>query len=285
MVVNVGSWQEENMQGKEIWIDQTIELLLRLVPDHAYFLFADHQGIVRRIQTSSRFPFPMKIGDRIQDDVLKNSNTASCFHNLKYSEAQGDPTRYGFPYISKSHPLIFGDDFLGVVSVVYPSDQTKIVEEGLANLSDQVGVLHSVGRQMAASGQEQAKNAEEILHRVTDLQEHATALETINALIGEVASQTNLLGLNAAIESARAGEQGRGFGVVAEEIRRLSLTVKDSAKQVSSKILEILQDIEVIQDRMETSTAHNQELSSQLQELAQSVEHIHTTSEQIAKSI
>ena len=74
---------------------------------------------------------------------------------------------------------------------------------------------------------------------IMTLEENAKDLVGINSLVSEVAAQTNLLGLNAAIEAARAGDLGRGFGVVADEIRRLSMMVKESSNQVDQKVDEI----------------------------------------------
>ena len=260
-----------------------IETIVKLAPKDSYIVYIDETGKVARVQESKRFPFTLKVGESMELDHIKGTNTARCWREKHYMEAEGNPATFGFPYTSKSLPLYENGEFKGSMSVVFPADNTKYLEDSMNTLSDQVGVLNHLGHEMAQASQEQSKSAVEITHRVDDLQAHAKTLEEINALIAEVASQTNLLGLNAAIEAARAGEMGRGFGVVADEIRRLSLTVKDSSKQVNLKIGEILTDIGHIDQAIQNSAAGNEELSTQLQKLSASVEQVHQTSIMLAK--
>ncbi len=273
---------EKKAVSKEI--AKQIEVLTKMAPKDAYILYINEEGVVEYQWTSPRFPFPFKVGEHIDSSNLTVTNTAKAWRKHEYLEADGNPANFGFNYVTKSLPIEHDDGtFAGVLTIIFPSDNTKFLEQGVDNLTEQVGVLNQLGHEMARAGEEQARSAEQITDRVGDLQEHANALEEINALIAEVASQTNLLGLNAAIEAARAGEQGRGFGVVADEIRRLSLTVKDSAKQVSTKIQEILGDIDHIQHSVHGSAAGNEELSAHLEELAASVDQVHQTAVHLSK--
>ncbi|NOH30778.1 methyl-accepting chemotaxis protein [Vibrio mediterranei] len=150
-----------------------------------------------------------------------------------------------------------------------------------AFVENTVGNIESLSSVLAESNNE-----------IRSLNEHVGKIGGAVHIIQDIAEQTNLLALNAAIEAARAGEQGRGFAVVADEVRALASRTHQSTEEITNLVSAIQAQMTTVVTDIEQCNAQGAEtlsasakLDSALQQISEDMAEIQTNSDQIAAAI
>lgn len=145
----------------------------------------------------------------------------------------------GFPYIASGMPVVENGEIVGAISFVTPLERQEKLIELSETLSNNLEGLGNVSQSMENTANDLFGIADSVSKATNKLNTNIDATDNIIEIIQGISKQTNLLGLNAAIEAARVGAEGRGFGIVAEEIRKLAIESADSVKNIEKMLLEI----------------------------------------------
>jgi len=117
-------------------------------------------------------------------------------------------------------------------------------QNSTANMNESIKVVNESSQKIA-----------DINKQVQEFQDKVNKIGEIVDIVKKVASQSNLLALNASIEAARAGEAGKGFAVVADQVRQLSSNTSESADNIVSYVKELKEDIDILANSMDETTA------------------------------
>ncbi len=211
------------------WIDAFIEKVQKII-SRAKKTSRDNLEIAKRLLSES-------------DNVYKRSldEIQLVDATVETGEELGDKLRYGLELASET------------------SEDIKRAKEKIASIKDEISELSQKVQAQTESGIRMAD-------RLRKLTESTESAKQVLSVISEIADQTNLLALNAAIEAARAGEQGRGFAVVADEVRKLADQTQRSLGQINTTIGIIVEEIAKTSDEMDRSSKEVKRLTEAMSE-------------------
>ncbi|MBC9784761.1 hypothetical protein H1S01_09585 [Heliobacterium chlorum] len=190
---------------------------------------------------------------------------------------------FGVPFKARAVP-IYDDNgsIMGGIGVGVSMETEASVMELSHHLQNSMQESAKALEQIASTS-ETINEIEQVLHQhVRAISNAAKQIKSVLAFVQKMAAQTQMLSINASIESARSGESGRGFGIVAQEIGKLSLDSKTTTDQIKTLTDQIEEKINAAINGSENVLKANQDQSIGIQKITATVQELTAISEQLA---
>lgn len=247
------------------------------------FLFMTDLEKVSYRQPSTEFDMPSIPVGYIMD---KDDIPYKVIQSKQPLKQEIDASKYGVPISITSYPLFDEEnkeEIVATFGIAMPKRTAASLREMSSNLENGLSGVSAAIEQLAASATEIHSNEQLLNENIERIISISEEINEVSAFIKEIADETKMLGLNAAIEAARAGDAGRGFGVVAEEIRKLSDQSKSTVPKIQKLTDNIKQKVKEASNKSERSLHSSQEQAAATEEITASVEEITAMSEELTK--
>lgn len=216
------------------------------------------------------------------DPVKPGSALYRAIHERQRTVVQMDASLYGVPYVGIGHP-IYNDanQIIGAITISESTGRYELLKQASSHIGANIAAIASTSEEISAQTEEIAAASRTLTATLEGSHKRVKETDQVLGLIKSIAGQTNLLGLNAAIEAARVGDQGRGFGVVAEEIRKLSATTADSIRSIESIIKSVQDDNGSTRTQMLQIASMIAQIASAISQVAESTQELNDMSRKL----
>jgi len=261
-------------------IINSFELLPNLINSDAAIAISDLESFLTFKQANT-FKIDIKVGM----NIAKGGTSEQAIKTKTKQVSKCPKEVFGFPIIDCAIPISnsYTGNVVGTITYGISLEKESKVIDMSNELSSYSEELTASSEELASSTQELSSNSFKLNDFMNNTQTALIKMDDVIKYIKGLADTTNMLGLNAAIEAARAGENGRGFSVVADEIRKLAASSKDSTAKINETLKNVKEDINQAIERINQFSEICSNQAGQAEEIASSSQRLSQFSSELLK--
>jgi hypothetical protein len=248
--------------------DSFAPVITELLPEGGMLYVADKEKFVKK-EGSKKFDV-----EQIQvDQQLSNDSVGKeAMEQKKLVMRECSAEVYGVPTLIAASPIFADEEVVGTFGLVLPRQMANQLKEISYSLEQGLNGVSASVEQITSATNDISNNQRGLHEEIEKVKGQLGDINEVMAFIKNIADETKMLGLNAAIEAARVGEAGLGFGVVAEEIRKLSQESKQTVAQIRNLTKSIEKSMNETAGSSESTLAVVEETSAAIQEVNATIE-------------
>lgn len=250
--------------------------LKQAIPDDIMLGITDREKFIF-YEPSKLLHFNIKNGDPIPlEDISLQTALKGKSCSTRVPEAV-----FGSEFMSYATPITFNGKVIGVIGMAYTIKHEIAFEATLKQYKECLNEIKQKNDSIYTSFNKLTETCLQITEKSEETLKSSKQMDTIINVMGNIARQTNLIGLNAGIESARVGEQGKGFAIVAQEIRKLATESQRASKEIESSLSTIKDGINTNVHGLHDINDATQQQTQTIQEFMRIITNMQTISEEL----
>jgi len=253
------------------WYDQDISVIV-----------TDHKNVLGAYN-NPRLDLGVQAGELMEKYKDSAAYTVLRTGQRMVTHVSKEQSQFSVSYVAICSPIKDGGEFVGAITIAVSTEKNNALLEIAEEILSAVEEIYASAENLSAQSQELSATAKTMDDETSLVQSDIVHVSEITVAINNISKQSNILGINAAIESARAGETGRGFGVVAQEIRKLADHTKDSATTIQQDVFKVQSSVGRLIDSVSQLAVVSESQAIGVTELTQALNQISHMAERLVK--